>query len=123
MLQLDLTEAFRQGSTAELEVADNGTLVVRVTDPDGEYHEEQAKINCFDRQAPTVTAGIDGEPLHIEATDDLSGVAGIQVNGLLFLTGLFSKTAALTCSLTKPCAAMRSWPYAPMTLLGISPRR
>ena len=27
---------------------------------------------------------IDGEPLHIEATDDLSGVAGIQVNGLLF---------------------------------------
>ena len=80
----DLTEAFRQGSTAELEVADNGTLVVRVTDPYGEYHEEQAKINCFDRQAPTVTAGIDGEPLHIEATDDLSGVAGIQVNGLLF---------------------------------------
>ena len=48
----DLTEAFRQGSTAELEVADNGTLVVRVTDPYGEYHEEQAKINCFDRQAP-----------------------------------------------------------------------
>ena len=31
-----------------------------------------------------MTAGIDGEPLHIEATDDLSGVAGIQVNGLLF---------------------------------------
>lgn len=80
----DLTEAFRQGNTAELEVADNGTLVVRVTDPHGGYHEEQAKINCFDRQAPTVTAGIDGEPLHIEATDDLSGVAGIQVNGLLF---------------------------------------
>lgn len=80
----DLTEAFRQGNTDELEVANNGTLEVRVTDPYGGYHEEQAKINCFDRQAPTVTAGIDGEPLHIEATDDLSGVAGIQVNGLLF---------------------------------------
>lgn len=82
----DVTAQFADGDHIDYDVYDNGTMVVRITDPDGEYHEEQVKITCFDRKAPTVKAGIDGEPLHIEAKDDLSGVAGIQVNGVLFTT-------------------------------------
>lgn len=80
----DVTDRFTNDDHIDYDVYDNGTMVVRVTDPDGGYHEEQAQITCFDRKAPTVTAGINGEPLHIETADDLSGVAGIQVNGLIF---------------------------------------
>lgn len=82
---MDVTEQAESGSF-DLDVYDNGTLTVRVIDRQDSYHDGTAKIMCFDRTAPTVTAGISGEPLHIEAKDDLSGVAGIQVNGLLFTT-------------------------------------
>ena len=82
---MDVTEQAESGSF-DLDVYDNGTLTVRVIDRQDGYHDGTAKIMCFDRTAPTVTAGISGEPLHIEAKDDLSGVAGIQVNGLLFTT-------------------------------------
>mgnify|MGYP000230624655 CR=1 FL=1 len=82
---MDVTEQAESGSF-DLDVYDNGTLTVRVIDRQDGYHDGTAKIMCFDRTAPTVTAGISGEPLHIEAKDDLSGVAGVQVNGLLFTT-------------------------------------
>lgn len=82
---MDVTEQAESGSF-DLDVYDNGTLTVRVIDRQDGYHDGTAKIMCFDRTTPTVTAGISGEPLHIEAKDDLSGVAGIQVNGLLFTT-------------------------------------
>ena len=82
---MDVTEQAESGSF-DLDVYDNGTLTVRVIDRQDGYHDGTAKIMCFDRTAPTVTAGISGEPLHIEAKDDLSGVAGIQVNGMLFTT-------------------------------------
>ena len=82
---MDVTEQAESGSF-DFDVYDNGTLTVRVIDRQDGYHDGTAKIMCFDRPAPTVTAGISGEPLHIEAKDDLSGVAGIQVNGLLFTT-------------------------------------
>ena len=82
---MDVTEQAESGSF-DFDVYDNGTLTVRVIDRQDGYHDGTAKIMCFDRTAPTVTAGISGEPLHIEAKDDLSGVAGIQVNGLLFTT-------------------------------------
>ena len=76
------------GGSAELnvDVKRNGLLVVRMTDPDGEYHSEQAEITCFDRNAPEVTAGVNDQMLHVETSDGQSGVAGIQVNGLLFTT-------------------------------------
>ncbi len=76
------------GNSAELnvDVKRNGLLVVRITDPAGEYHSEQAEITCFDRNAPEVTAGVNDQMLHVETSDGQSGVAGIQVNGLLFTT-------------------------------------
>ncbi len=80
----EVTEAFLEADSLDINVQDNGLLVVRVTDPEGEDHEETEQIGCFDREAPGVTAGIRNVLLHVEATDALSGVAGIQVNGLLF---------------------------------------
>lgn len=68
---MDVTEQAESGSF-DLDVYDNGTLTVRVIDRQDGYHDGTAKIMCFDRTAPTVTAGISGEPLHIEAKDDLS---------------------------------------------------
>ena len=44
------------------------------------------EIRLFDHKAPTVTAGFKEKVLHVEAPDDLSGAAGVQVNGLLFTT-------------------------------------
>lgn len=82
---MDITEQVQNGNF-DLDVYENGTITVRVIDWQDGYHDGTAEITCFDRAAPTVTAGISGEPLHIEAKDDLSGVAGIQVNGLLFTT-------------------------------------
>ena len=83
---IDITGDAANGAEASVDVTRNGLLVVRITDPKGEYHREQAEVTCFDRHAPTVTAGVQNEMLHVETTDTQSGVAGIQVNGLLFTT-------------------------------------
>lgn len=83
---IDITASAGSGAEAAVDVTRNGLLVVRITDPKGEYHREQAEVTCFDRHAPTVTAGVQNEMLHVETTDTQSGVAGIQVNGLLFTT-------------------------------------
>lgn len=85
---LDVSEKFIevQDDKIDMEVSDNSRLIVRVTDPSGNEYKEEADIACFDRSAPTVTAGINDLLLHVEALDKQSGVAGIQVNGLLFTT-------------------------------------
>lgn len=83
---IDITGSAANGAEAAVDVTRNGLLVVRITDPKGEYHREQAEVTCFDRHAPTVTAGVENEMLHVETVDTQSGVAGIQVNGLLFTT-------------------------------------
>lgn len=71
---------------ADVPVTYNGTVTVRVyAANDGCFDTKQA-IRMFDHHAPEVTAGIKDTMLHVVATDDLSEVAGIQVNGLLFTT-------------------------------------
>lgn len=82
----DVTSDFASATSLSIEVSKNGTLKVRVTDPNDTQHEESKDVYCFDREAPIVTAGIRNVLLHVEAKDSLSGVAGIQVNGLLFTT-------------------------------------
>lgn len=70
----------------DLEVTDNAVMIVRLLDSDGNYLDEKKEIRIFDRLAPVVTAGFNDKLLHVEAPDDLSGAAGVQVNGLLFTT-------------------------------------
>ncbi len=70
----------------DLEISDNAVMIVRLLDSDGNYMDEKKEICIFDRLAPVVTAGFNDKLLHVEAPDDLSGAAGVQVNGLLFTT-------------------------------------
>ena len=74
------------GNKAEITVRENGTFSLRVTDPSGQQYEETAQIKTIDEAAPGITASIDGETLKIDVRDDLSGVAGVQVNSMLFTT-------------------------------------
>ena len=84
---LDITQRFvdAQDDKIQVDAVQNGQLLVRVTDPQGVLFTEEATVRCFDRQAPTVSASFDANMLlHVDAQDDLSGVAGIQINALLF---------------------------------------
>lgn len=77
---------FSANSEVSIPVAENTTLTVRLTDPHGHEFTEETEIGFFDRTAPDVQARIESECLHIVSNDDISGIAGVQVNGLLFTT-------------------------------------
>ena len=79
--------SFRENAYyADVPVTYNGTVTVRVYTADGGCFDTKQAIRMFDHHAPEVTAGIKDTVLHVVATDDLSEVAGVQVNGLLFTT-------------------------------------
>lgn len=75
----------------QVEIAENSTIYVSVTGKDEKVHEKSQYIECFDRTAPTVRAGIAGKLLRVQAEDDLSGVAAIYVDGEKF-TDLVNET-------------------------------
>ena len=70
----------------DVDLTTNGIMTVRLNNADGVFMDEKKEIRIFDRTPPTVTAGFNDKLLHVEAPDDLSGAAGVQVNGLLFTT-------------------------------------
>ena len=70
----------------DLTVTANSTMGIRLMNEAGDFFDTSKEIRIFDHRAPEVTAGIKDTMLHVVATDDLSEVAGIQVNGLLFTT-------------------------------------
>ena len=67
-------------------IQENGRLHVKVTDQGGHETTADLAVKCFDRAAPRVSAAINGSTLHITADDQLSGVAGVQINSLLYTT-------------------------------------
>ena len=70
----------------DVEITENAKMTVRLaTENDGSF-DTSRDVLVFDYKPPVVTAGFREKILHVEAPDDLSGVAGIQVNGLLFTT-------------------------------------
>lgn len=75
----------------QVEIAENSTIYVSVTGKDEKVHEKSRYIECFDRTAPTVRAGVSGKLLRVQAEDDLSGVAAIYVDGEKF-TDLVNET-------------------------------
>lgn len=78
---IDLTDDLTDTNRAKVEITENCTLYVTVTDKDGKAHAKSRYIECFDRTAPTVKAGIDGKLLRVEASDELSGVDAIFIDG------------------------------------------
>ena len=80
---VDCEDQFDQNK-AEITVHENGTFTLRITDPQGQTWSETAEISSIDLAAPVVTAAITGTTLRIEVTDEMSGIAGVQVNSMLF---------------------------------------
>lgn len=80
----DVTEPLTDGGRGFVDISDNGTVYVAVTDATGKAHVKSLYIECFDRESPTVKAKINGKTLHAEADDALSGVAAIYVGGYKF---------------------------------------
>ena len=70
----------------DIEVYYNAKMSVRLFSEEENYFDTNKEIKIFDHNAPEVTAGFRDLVLHVEAVDDLSEVAGIQVNSLLFTT-------------------------------------
>ena len=90
----DVTDSLIQKGNeyfGQVEIAENSTIYVSVTGKDEKMYEKSRYIECFDRTAPTVRAGVAGKLLRVQAEDDLSGVAAIYVDGEKF-TDLVNET-------------------------------
>ena len=64
-----------------MELRENATIHVSITDHAGNVQAKSEAISCFDSTPPTVKVGVSGEVICIEATDSISGVAAVYVNG------------------------------------------
>ena len=67
-----------------VEISENCTLYIQVTEENGNVTTKSRKFSCFDTDRPTINAGIEGELLYVEADDATSGVYAIYVNGTKF---------------------------------------
>lgn len=81
----DCEDLFDQGK-AEITVHENGTFMLRVTDPYDRTFDETAQVSTIDLAVPLVSANIANSVLHIDVRDELSGIAGVQINSMLFTT-------------------------------------
>lgn len=70
-----------QSAGYAVELRENATIHVSITDRAGNVQAKSEAISCFDSTQPTVKAGVSGEVICIEATDSTSGVAAVYVNG------------------------------------------
>lgn len=80
----DISDGLRAYGWAHVEISDNATVYVTVTDKKGKAHVKSLYIECFDREAPTVRAKIEGRMLRVDTDDNLSGVEYVYVNGYRF---------------------------------------
>lgn len=87
----DLTDAFAGGGRVYVNISENCTVYVTVTGKDGKSTTKSRYIECFDRVAPTVKTGLDGRVLRVEASDELSGVEAVYIDGERY-TGLTNGT-------------------------------
>ena len=70
-----------QSAGYAVELRENATIHVSITDHAGNVQAKSEAISCFDSTPPAVKAGVSGEVICIEATDSTSGVAAVYVNG------------------------------------------
>ena len=62
----------------------NCKLKLKALYEDGNFAFNEINIENFDLEQPTINATLDGEVMYFEATDQISGVADINVNGKNF---------------------------------------
>lgn len=77
----DLTDAFAGGGRVYVTISENCTVYVTVTGKDGKTTTKSRYIESFDRTAPTLKTGISGRMLRVEASDELSGVEAVYIDG------------------------------------------
>ncbi len=68
----------------ELEVSENCTVYVLVTDQKGNIYEKNRSIRCFDTTRPTLNAAVSDGLLSIQVHDTDSGAKAVYVNGYEF---------------------------------------
>lgn len=67
-----------------VEISENSTVYVLVTDQKGKTYERNRFIQCFDFDKPTLNAAVSDGLLSIQAQDTDSGIKAIYVNGYEF---------------------------------------
>ena len=67
-----------------LEISENCTVYVLVTDANDKSYERSRSIKCFDTSKPTLNAAVSDGLLTIQASDNDSGIKVIYVNGYEF---------------------------------------
>jgi len=67
-----------------LEITENCSVYVLVTDSQDKSYERSRRINCFDNTKPTLNAAVSNGVLTVKAQDLESGVKTIYVNGYEF---------------------------------------
>ena len=67
-----------------IEISENSTIYVQVTDQKGKTYEKSRYIKCFDFTKPTLNAAVSDGLLSIQAHDTDSGIKAIYVNGYEF---------------------------------------
>lgn len=68
----------------ELEVSENCTVYVLVTDQKGNTYEKNRSIRCFDTTKPTLNAAVSDGLLSVQVHDTDSGAKAVYVNGYEF---------------------------------------
>ncbi len=67
-----------------VEISENSTIYVQVTDQKGKTYEKNRYTKCFDFTKPTLNAAVSDGLLSIQAHDTDSGIKAIYVNGYEF---------------------------------------
>ena len=69
-----------------VEISENCSIYVRVTDQNGNRYEKNRYIECFDKENPILNAAISDGILNVQAMDNDSGIKAVYVNGYEFTT-------------------------------------
>lgn len=67
-----------------LEISENCTVYVKITDQNDKIYERSRSIKCFDKTKPTLNAAVSDGLLSVKASDTESGIKAIYVNGYEF---------------------------------------
>ena len=81
-----------------IEIAENCTVYVLVTDANDKSYERSRSIKCFDTTKPTLNAAVSDGLLTVQAVDKESGVKVIYVNGYEFTDNITNGTLNIRLS-------------------------
>ena len=69
----------------KLEISENCTVYVQVTDQKGNTYERSRAVRCFDTTKPTLNAAVSDGLLSVQVHDTDSGAKAVYVNGYEFM--------------------------------------